>query len=157
MSYWAGAQIRASEHKRIIWRIDRQGFETYLPLCRPSRRSTKVVPLFVGYCFIHIVDRWRCLLGTEGVIGLIRAGESPAVVREDEIERIRAQETRDGTIVLPLTRFQMGEKVRVVRGPLQDRIGVYSGMSARDRIKVLFTMFEQEVSIDLRESDVTAV
>jgi transcription antitermination factor NusG len=77
-------------------------------------------------------------------------------VREGEIERIRAQETRDGTIVLPLTRFQPGEKVRVRRGPLADRIGVYNGMSARDRVKVLFTMFEQEISIDLRENDVTA-
>jgi transcription antitermination factor NusG len=55
-------------------------------------------------------------------------------------------ENRDGVIVLPLTRFQPGDKLRVIRGPLQDRIGVYNGMSARDRVKMLFTMFEQERS-----------
>jgi hypothetical protein len=49
MPYWAAAQIRASESKRAIWHIQRQGFETYLPLCRPSRRSLRLVPLFVGY------------------------------------------------------------------------------------------------------------
>jgi transcription antitermination factor NusG len=154
MSYWAAAQIRASEHKQVLWRMERQGFETYLPLCRPSRRSLKITPLFVGYCFVHIVDRWRCLLGTQGVIGLIRSGDAPAVVREDEIARMRQQENKDGVIVLPLTRFQVGEKVRVTRGPLADHIGIFSGMSARDRVKVLFTMFERAVSIEMREIDV---
>jgi transcription antitermination factor NusG len=57
------------------------------------------------------------LLGTFGVIDLIRSGEIPAKVREDEIDRMRRQENRDGVIVLPLTRYQPGERVRVTRGP----------------------------------------
>jgi hypothetical protein len=39
----------------------------------------------------------------------------------------------------------------VTRGPLVDRVGLYSGMSGRDRVRVMFQMFEREVSIDLRE------
>jgi transcription antitermination factor NusG len=127
-------------------------------MCRPSRRSTKVVPLFVGYVFIRIIDRWRCILGTQGVIGLIRADDAPAVVREDEIDRIRGQETRDGTIVLPLTRFQPGEKVRVTRGPLRDQVSVvHAGMTARQRVAVMFMMFEREIEIELAERDLTAI
>jgi transcription termination/antitermination protein NusG len=156
--YWAAAQIRASERTRVLWRIERQGFEHYLPMCRPTRRSLRVQPLFVGYVFIRIIDRWRCLLGTQGVIGLIRSGDSPAVVREEEIDRIKAQEARDGTIILPLTRFQPGEKVRVLRGPLHDQIGVvHAGMTARQRVAVLFSMFEREVQVELAERDLTAV
>jgi transcription termination/antitermination protein NusG len=137
VSYWACAQIRASDHRQVLVRVARQGFETYLPMCRPSRRSTKVVPLFPGYLFVYVVDRWRCILGTKGIVNVLRAGDSPAVVRQDEIERIKAQETRDGTIVLPLTKFQPGERVRVVRGPLRDQIGVvHAGMTARQRVAV---------------------
>jgi transcriptional antiterminator RfaH len=128
-----------------------------LPLCRPSRRSLRVVPLFVGYLFIHIVDQWHCLLGTHGVIGLIRSGDVPARIRDDEIVRIRAAETKDGVIVLPLTKFQPGEKVRITRGAFVDRVGLYAGMSARDRVRVLFQMFEREVSIELSERDLAAV
>jgi hypothetical protein len=49
--YWACAQIRSNETAHAVRNITRQDFEVYLPLCRPSRRSTKVVPLFVGYLF----------------------------------------------------------------------------------------------------------
>jgi transcriptional antiterminator RfaH len=124
--YWAAAQIRSNEAKRTIWHVQRQGFEIYLPICRPSRRSARIVALFPGYAFIRIIDHWHCLLGTYGVIDIIRSGDSPARVREHEIKRMRDQENRDGVIVLPLTRFQPGEQVRVVRGPMIDRVGIYS-------------------------------
>ena len=76
-------------------------------------------------------------------------------MREDEIERIKANENCDGVIVLPLTRFQPGEHVRVIRGAFVDRVGLYAGMSARDRVRVMFQMFEREVGVELREADVT--
>jgi transcription antitermination factor NusG len=157
MSFWAAAQIRTDQAKRVIWHVERQGFEHYLLMCRASRRSAKIVPLFPGYLFVCVVDHWRCLLGTHGVVGLIRSGDAPAIVREHEIERMRAQEGRDGVIILPLTRFQPGEKVRVTRGPMADRVGLYSGMSARDRVRVMFQMFEREISVELREHDLIAV
>jgi transcriptional antiterminator RfaH len=157
MAFWAAAQVRTDQVKRAVWHIERQGFETYLPLCRPTRRSLRTVPLFPGYLFVSIVDRWRCLLGTHGVINVLRAGDAPAVVREHEIERMRGQEGRDGVIVLPLVRFQPGEKVRVVRGAFVDRVGLYAGMSGRDRIRVMFSMFEREVQVELRERDLIAV
>jgi transcription antitermination factor NusG len=157
MAYWAAARVRTDQTRRAVWHIERQHFETYLPMCRASRRSLRTVPLFPGYIFVCIVDQWHCLLGTVGVIDVIRSGDVPARVREDEIERIKANETRDGVIILLLVRFQPGERVRMLRGPLADRVGIYAGMSARDRIKVMFTLFEREVSIELRESDVAAV
>ena len=156
MAFWTAAQVRSDATKRAVWHVERQGFETYLPLCRPSPRSAKIVPLFPGYLFVCVVDRWRCLLSTYGVVGLIRSGDAPARVREHEIERMRRQEGRDGIIILPLTKFQPGERVRVTRGPLAERVGIYAGMSARDRVRIMFTMFEREISIELREQDVIA-
>jgi transcription antitermination factor NusG len=49
-----------------------------------------------------------------------------------------------------------GEKVRVVRGPLADHVGIYAGMTARDRVRVMFSMFEREITVELREQDVIA-
>ena len=157
MAFWAAARIRTDQTRRAVWHIERRHFEIYLPMRRTSRRSLRTQPLFPGYLFVAIIDRWHCLLGTYGVIDLIRSGDVPAKVREDEIERMRRQENRDGIIVLPLVKFQRGERLRVTRGPLVDRTGIYSGMSGRDRIKILFTMFEREVSIELREHDVASV
>jgi transcription antitermination factor NusG len=132
MAFWAAAQVHSPLAARAVRHVERQGFQTYMPLCRPSRRSQRTVPLFPGYLFVSIVDQWRCLLSTYGVINVIRSGDRPAVVRPDEIERIKANESRDGVIQLPLTRFQPGERVRVrvTRGAFVD---LYAGMSARDR------------------------
>jgi transcription antitermination factor NusG len=157
MSYWAAARVRTNETARAIRNIERQNFEVYNPICKPSRRSAKVVPLFPSYLFVNIIDRWICLLSTGGVIDVIRSGDRPAVVREHEIARMRDQEDRNGIIILPLTKFQPGERVRVTRGPLAERVGIYAGMSARDRVRVLFTLFEREVQIDVRENDLIAV
>jgi len=155
--YWAAARIRTDQTKRACWHIERQGFEVYSPKCRPSRRSVRIVPLFPGYLFVCIVDRWHCLLGTYGVIDLIRSGDLPARVREDEIQRMRRQEGCDGVIELPLLRFKPGERVRVTRGAFVDRVGLCAGLSARDRVRVLFQIFEREVPIELHERDLIAV
>lgn len=155
MAYWSVAQIKTAEYRRVIWHVERQGFAVYLPMCRPSRRSLRTTPLFPGYLFIRIEGIWRCLLGTFGVIDLIRSGNMPATVRPWEIEQMRRQENRDGVIVLPLSRYQHGDRLRVTRGPLVDRIGTYAGLSARDRVRVLFSMFDREVPIELYERDLT--
>jgi transcription antitermination factor NusG len=156
MAYWAAARVRSNETARAVRNVERLGFEVYNPICRPSRRSLRTAPLFVGYAFVAIEDRWRCLLTAGGVIDIIRAGDAPAVVKPYEIERMKNQEGRDGVITLPVSRFRDGERLRVVRGPFLDRIGIYAGMTARDRIKIMFTMFEREVQIELRERDVVS-
>jgi transcription antitermination factor NusG len=155
--YWAAARIRNSDRKQVLWRIERQGFETYLPLCRPSRRSTKVVPLFIGYVFVRIENVWRCLLGTHGVIGLIRAGDAPAVVREDEIERIRAAETRDKH------REEYADAV-ARRHALVDAsaVGHRAAQDAHAFARLVPRpgqydhAVEREIAVELREADVTA-
>jgi Transcription termination factor nusG len=80
MAYWAAAQVQSSLAGRAKWHVERQGFETYMPLCQPSRRSTRVVPLFVGYLFVSVVDHWHCLLGTYGVLNVIRSGDVPFLI-----------------------------------------------------------------------------
>ena len=108
MAFWTAARIKTDASYRLTWgydqhqfasrtisHVERQGFTWYLPSCHPSRRPLKSVPLFPGYLFVKIEDRWRCLLGTSGVINVICNGGHPAVVREDEIARIRRQENRD--------------------------------------------------------------
>jgi hypothetical protein len=63
MAFWTAAQIKSDQVKRAVWHIQRQQFEVYLPLCRRSRRSTRVVPLFVGYVFAAEIRAGRAVLG----------------------------------------------------------------------------------------------
>jgi transcription termination factor NusG len=51
------------------------GFEVFLPLVQTKRASQ---PLFSGYFFCRIIDRWRSINSTLGVLCLVRVGDCPA-------------------------------------------------------------------------------
>ena len=51
------------------------GFEVFAPLAITGREPAA---LFPGYVFCHVIDHWRVIDRTLGVIGLVRFGDSPA-------------------------------------------------------------------------------
>jgi transcription antitermination factor NusG len=74
------------------------GFEVFLPLVQTTRASA---PLFSGYLFCHIVDRWRSINSTLGVLCLVRVGDCPARCPDREIEALKAMIDGHGYIKLP--------------------------------------------------------
>ena len=74
------------------------GFEVFLPLVQTKRASQ---PLFSGYFFCRIVDRWRSINSTLGVLCLVRTGDCPARCPDNEIDRLRALIDGHGFVRLP--------------------------------------------------------
>jgi transcriptional antiterminator RfaH len=124
-------------------RID-GGFEVFLPLV-PTKRAS--APLFPGYLFVLIVDRWRSINSTLGVLCLVRAGDCPARCPDHEIEALKAMIDKHGYVRLPEGRgspvrrkIAIGAKVRITAGPFGGMSGLYAGMSTRERELVLLNM-----------------
>ena len=60
-------------------------------------------------------------------------------------------------ITLPRApRLSPGQKVRVVRGSFEDRIGIYDGMSGIDRECILLDLLGRQVQVTLAGRDVVA-
>jgi transcriptional antiterminator RfaH len=117
------------------------GFEVFLPLVQMKRAS---LPLFNGYLFCRIVDRWRSINYTLGVLCLVRVGDCPARCPDREIDSLKAMIDGHGYIKLPESRgapvqrkIAIGAKVKVTAGPFGGMSGLYAGMSNRDRERVL--------------------
>ena len=53
---------------------DDHGYEVFLPLVETKRASQ---PLFSGYFFVRIIDRWLVINRTFGVLCLVRVGDTP--------------------------------------------------------------------------------
>jgi transcriptional antiterminator RfaH len=124
-------------------RMDR-GFEVFLPLVQTQRASK---PLFSGYFFCRIVDRWRAINSTLGVLCLVRVGDCPARCPDHEIAALRAMIDGHGFISLPdrpitsvRPKIAVGAKVRITAGPFGGMSGLYAGMSAKDREKILLNL-----------------
>jgi transcriptional antiterminator RfaH len=117
------------------------GFEVFLPLVQTKRASQ---PLFRGYFFCRIIDRWRSINSTFGVLCLVRVGDCPARCPDHEIASLKAMMDGHGYIKLPEAppppvrrKIAIGAKVRITAGPFGGMSGLYAGMGAKDRERVL--------------------
>jgi transcriptional antiterminator RfaH len=120
------------------------GFEVFLPLVQTQRASA---PLFSGYLFCRIVDRWRSINSTLGVLCLVRTGDCPARCPDHEIDSLKAMIDGHGYISLPdrpstpVTRtIAIGARVRIASGPFGGWQGLYAGQSTRERELVLLNL-----------------
>jgi transcriptional antiterminator RfaH len=162
MAYWAAARIQPRREALALHCLALSGFQVYLPRLRErrvsrGRRITVTPPLFPGYCFVVIEQQWHAARWSFGVTALIMDGVAPARVPDLVIADIRAREVR-GAVELPAASgMQIGERVRVTRGPFQGHLGLYAGMKPHARVEVLLAMFASQQRVILLKGDVEAI
>jgi transcriptional antiterminator RfaH len=145
--------------------LGRQGFDVYVPRYlkqrRHARRIEKVAaPLFPGYLFVAIelaTQRWLSIDSTIGVARLVRHGDRPAPVPRPVIDALMSRHDFDGFVRLERRpRFAPGDKIRVVGGAFCDCLGLYEGMSARERVTILLELLGRKVLVVLDSESVEA-
>jgi transcription antitermination factor NusG len=152
MAYWSVAQTETRRENTAAQFLADQGYATYLPKIRLAHK--RVVPLFPSYLFVRIEDRWWSVNQTIGIIQLLTAGDRPAQVRDSIVETIKAKE-RGGIVRLPPPQgLHIGQKVRVLRGSFEGHIGLYQGMSGKDRERVLLDLLGRKVPVDFHKQDI---
>ncbi len=143
-------ETRAEAHLR------RQGFRTYLPRYKRSRRharktQTVTRPLFPRYLFVGLDlarDRWRSIQSTIGVSQLVLAGDHPAQLPEGVVEEIRQRETSDGLVEIGLPAgVKPGSKVRLVDGIFAEASGVIERVADERRVSILLHLLGREVRV----------
>lgn len=136
---WTAARTRSNQEDYAAGHAARAGFEVLVP-------GTPKGPLFRGYALVFVVDRWRVLESTIGILSLVRFGEYPARVPDVEIERIRAMIDASGYVRLPeppapvRRAFRKNERVRIIGGALDGVRALHTGMRAGDRERVLLAV-----------------
>ena len=164
-SRWYVVQTQANAENRAVAHLARQGFTTYLPRYLKRRRHARRVdvvaaPLFPRYLFVEIdmtVQRWRSIYSTVGVLRLVSNGECPAPVPKQVISLLKSQENTSGFIQLDhRPRFKVGDKIRVLEGVFCDCLGLYDGMSDRERVGIFLDLLGRKVRVLLDAEAVTA-
>ena len=120
-----------------------QGYETFLPLVQTKSASA---PLFRGYFFARIVEQWRAINRTFGVLCLVRVGDCPARCPDAEIDRLKAMMV-GGFVRLPdrppkppRRVFRKGDPLKIIGGPLQGVAALHTGLSAAEKEILLVSM-----------------
>jgi transcriptional antiterminator RfaH len=152
------AEAKAAAH------LTRQGYSVYLPRYLTRRRHARRVdavakPLFPRYLFVAIdrlAQRWRAIRSTVGVAHLVCHGEQPAVLPHAIIDDLLRRQNETGFVQLDLRpAFSRGDKVRIVDGVFAASLGLFDGMTDRERVAVLLNLLGREVRVVL-DSDAIA-
>ncbi|HEY1783308.1 MAG TPA: transcription termination/antitermination NusG family protein [Roseiarcus sp.] len=143
LPFWTVARTLPRKEAFAAELLTAAGFKTLFPRVRDGRSGP--VPMFVGYLFVQIVEQWRAVDSTIGVMKLVRFGDQPARMPEKEIAALRARMGEDGLIRLPPTcAFAAGDRVRIVGGAFDGLAGVHGHLSAAEPEIVLLTMLNTQ-------------
>jgi transcriptional antiterminator RfaH len=140
--------------------LERQGYETYLPLilgrARRRGKTIKLIqPMFPRYLFICLneqTDDWGPIRSTLGVSALVRFGMTPARIPDTLINSLKKSENNEGVHNLVVKPISPGDKVLIVEGPFEGYEATLFSKKSDDRIIVLLKIAENFVKVKLEQS-----
>jgi transcription antitermination factor NusG len=151
---WFALQTRHRYEKFVANHLGSNGYETFLPVYKSRRPwSDRLkefeVPLFPGYLFCRFnpLDRLPILM-TVGVIQVVGIAKKPVSIEDAEIIAIQTL-VQSGLPAYPWQFLQVGERVRVERGPLSGIEGTLISFKGHYRLILSVTLLQRSVSVEV--------
>lgn len=137
--------------------LQRQNFETYLPLITENHRrrgkyTSIIEPMFPRYLFIQLnctTDNWAPIRSTLGVSSIVRFGNYPMLVPEYLLEQLRANENEHGIQYISENEFQTGDRIRIIEGAMAGMEGMYERQTSKERVTVLLNIAGQYTRVNM--------
>lgn len=141
---WFLAQLKPNCANIADKNLNRQGFQTFLPLEEQTRqRNGKFViamqPLFPGYIFVAFdVARglWRNVNSTYGITRLVSFGKEPTAMPLDLVSQLMLRCDKEGKL-LPPKLLKPGDKVTLTKGPFANFVAEVEKIAPDRRVWVL--------------------
>lgn len=154
---WFLLQFKPKSHRLAERNLNRQGFESFLPLhevtkYKYNRYVGDLRPLFPGYMFVAFdpeTGPWRQINSTIGVSKLVSFGDQPSPIPLDLISGLMARCSSDGKL-LPPNQLNKGDPVQLLTGPFANYIAKIETIDADQRVWVLMELMGRvtRISVD---------
>lgn len=151
---WFLAQFKPNSHRIAQRNLERQGFGTFLPLHRETRRKTSrfatdLRPLFPGYVFVAFDAcdaQWRAIRSTQGITRLVSFGEKPALVPAALVDALRGRCGADGCL-RDAAQLEIGDSVTVTQGPFAAFAATVETIEPDRRVWVLLDLMGRQIRV----------
>ena len=151
---WFILQFKSNSHHIAVKNLNRQGFETFLPLHdATSRKLTRFIstskPLFPGYMFIRfnkVESKWHKINNTYGVSRLITFNTILKSIPTSFVDNLMRRYDSSGKL-LPIPEFKKGDQVTVLTGPFADFIANVEKYEVDHRIWILMDLMGRKTKI----------
>ncbi|WP_263368578.1 transcription termination/antitermination protein NusG [Edaphobacter bradus] len=150
---WYAAYTVPRHEKAVAHRLASQKVESYLPLYSSvrhwnHRRVEVQLPLFPGYVFVRMLlsDRVR-VLSRPGIIRLVSFDGGPAVLPDEEIERL--QSSLSTWKAKPYPYLTAGKHVRITSGPFAGLEGKILQRKGKMRLLVTLDLIQSAMLLEM--------
>ncbi|HLK33358.1 MAG TPA: UpxY family transcription antiterminator [Terriglobales bacterium] len=160
--HWYAAYTRSRHEKVVAEQLQQRTVECFLPVYESLRkwkngRFRVQMPLFPGYLFVHIALRDRLnVLKVPGVVRLVGFNGAPTALPQADIEIIRSALSRGGEAE-PHPYLKVGQRVRIVSGPMEGLQGILLRKRGKPRVVVSVDLIMRSVAIDIDAAQVEPV
>ena len=156
MNQWYLIQFKPNSHCLAERNLLRQGFETFLPMQKITRRKASrfvsdLKPLFPGYMFVSVnsdLAPWRTINSTIGVSRLVSFEGKPKPLPLQLISGLMLRCDVSGT-VLPPKSLSEGDSVEMLTGPFANFIATVDSIDPEQRIWVLMDFMGQKTRMQV--------
>jgi transcriptional antiterminator RfaH len=151
---WFILQFKSNSHHLAAKNLNRQGFETFLPLHETTSRSLSRFintskPLFPGYMFIRFdkaESEWYKINSTYGVSRLITFNSHLKSIPTKFVDSLMKRYDLSGKL-LPIKKLKEGDQVAILKGPFANFIATVEKYEADQRIWILMDLMGRKTKI----------
>ena len=157
---WYILQFKPNSHYQATKNLNRQGYETFLPLYdNTTRKTSRFIstrkPLFPGYMFITfdiIENGWHKINNTYGVSKLVTFNSQLKPIPTIFIDNLMMRYDSSGKL-LPVKELKKGDQVKVLMGPFADFIATVETYEMEQRVWILMDLMNRKTKIQTSSGD----
>jgi transcription antitermination factor NusG len=157
---WYAVYTSCRHEQKVYERLVKKSIYAFLPRMevwsrRKDQRKKIKIPLFPGYLFVNVDLEpyvWLEILKTPGV-AYILGNNKPTPIPESQIASIQILLEND-VLIRPHPYTKIGQKVRVVNGPLMGCEGILlRNKPNQQRLIISVELLNRAVSAEIHEAD----
>ncbi len=153
-THWYALYLRSRFEKTTHSELLNKGFDAFLPLVEEihvwsDRKKRVVEPLFRGYVFVRMGLHQRYeALETPGVVQLVGIKNRPSPIPDEQINWLKLL-TKTPDAIRREEYMSVGDRVRVIHGPLAGLEGFVVQVKGRTRVVIALEAIAQAVSVEV--------
>lgn len=159
---WFALTAKHQHEPKVANLLGAKGFEAFQPTYTEVRRwkdrkKPIALPLFPGYVFFcGGLERRLEILSTPGVFSIVCFGETVAEISAEEIEGIR-RACLSRMDVQPHPFLAVGERVRVMEGPLSGVTGILQRQKDACRLILSIELLGRSAAVEIDANSVERI
>lgn len=152
---WYAVYTKSRSEKKTFTLLVQRGIEAYLPLQKKlkqwsDRKKWVEEPLFNSYVFVKISEKeYYEVLQTPGVVKYVTFSKKAAPIREEQIIFLKSILNSDIEIELIDYKFSKGQKVKIIAGPFQGKVGELADVKNTKQFLIRFDEIGQALSLKI--------